>query len=189
MPAKKSRAKRQAPQVPVPQTAAEADDFIRLIGTCQRQLALIQAAQDEQIALIRARTAEEAAAYENEIRERTEGLQVWCEANRAALTQNGKVKSAQFAGGEVSWRLRPPSVALKDVKAVIDAIRSLQLFQFLRTTVTVDKEAMLKEPEKAGAIPGVSIGSTGEDFIVTPIEEPVTPAPVIPAPLPAGAAA
>jgi phage host-nuclease inhibitor protein Gam len=34
----------------------------------------------------------------------------------------------------------------------------------------VNKEALLAEPEIAGTVAGVSIGSPGEDFIVEPFE-------------------
>ena len=35
------------------------------------------------------------------------GVQSWCEANRAELTDNNKVKYANLTTGEVQWRIRP----------------------------------------------------------------------------------
>jgi phage host-nuclease inhibitor protein Gam len=33
----------------------------------------------------------------------------------------------------------------------------------------IDKQAMLKEPEVAGSVPGVTVGSEGEEFYVAPL--------------------
>lgn len=178
MTVKKSRAKRQAVAVPVPQSAAEADEHIRIIGECQRHLSAIETAQAETVARTKAGFAEQAAPYEHEIRVRSEGLQTWCEAHRAELTKDGS-KTVRFAAGEVCWRLRPASVTLSGVKEILGRIQALGLDRFLRTKVEIDKEAMLKEPEAAAAIAGVSIGSTGEDFIITPDESPLATTPAL----------
>ncbi len=52
------------------------------------------------------------------------GVQSWCEANRAELTDNNKVKYANLTTGEVQWRIRPPSVTVRGADAVLELLRS-----------------------------------------------------------------
>ena len=61
-------------------------------------------------------------------------------------------------------------MTIKGVEAVIAAIKTLGLSSFLRTKEEIDKEAMLREPDKARLVQGVSIGSEGETFAVEPFE-------------------
>ncbi|MCB1537234.1 MAG: host-nuclease inhibitor Gam family protein, partial [Rhodoblastus sp.] len=74
------------------------------------------------------------------------------------------------------WRHRPPSVRLvgKKVDDVIDWISDqgqASIFApFVRVKKELDREAMRAKAEVAAQIPGVIIGSAGEDFIVTPFE-------------------
>jgi phage host-nuclease inhibitor protein Gam len=65
--------------------------------------------------------------------------------------------------------VRPPSVRLRDMKRVLEALVQLGLARFIRVKQEVDKEAMLREPELAAQVPGVSIGSEGEEFVVSPL--------------------
>lgn len=41
---------------------------------------------------------------------------------------------------------------------------------FLREKAEIDKEAMLREPDRARGIVGVTIGTAGESFSVEPFE-------------------
>ncbi|MGP0104433.1 host-nuclease inhibitor Gam family protein, partial [Rhodoblastus sp.] len=100
----------------------------------------------------------------------TEGLRVWCDANRAALTDGFKRKWGDLGTGKIEWRLAPPKVTIRKVEEAIAAIKTLGLTQFLRVKEEPNKEAMLQEPEKAKLVPGVTIGSAGENFAVEPFE-------------------
>lgn len=100
-------------------------------------------------------------------------MQTWAEANRDAITQNGRVKTAAFTTGEVSWRIRPPSVAIKGVEAVLNSLRRLGLTRFIREKSEVNKEAILNEPAAVAKVPGITINQ-GEDFVVTPFETELT---------------
>lgn len=116
-------------------------------------------------------TAEgEAEPLRNEATALFEGLKVWCEAHRAELTANGKVKTADLGTGTVSWRSRPPKVTLRDVDTVIMQIKMRELLQFLRTAEEVNKDAMRDDPALARTIAGVTVGSAGEDFVAEAFE-------------------
>ncbi|MBF0247143.1 MAG: host-nuclease inhibitor Gam family protein [Alphaproteobacteria bacterium] len=70
----------------------------------------------------------------------------------------------------MSWRSRPPKVSIRGIQAVLDNLIDLGLTQFIRTSQDIDKAAMLKDPETASAVDGVTIGSGGEDFVIKPNE-------------------
>ena len=98
------------------------------------------------------------------------GVQTYCEAHRSELTNEGKVKTANFVTGEVQWRQRPPSVTVRGVDAVIEALKRLGLSKFVRTKEEVNKEAILNEPDQVRGVAGISIVTGVEDFVITPFE-------------------
>lgn len=160
---------KSAAEVWVPRTREECSAAIAQIGEAQRERTRIQTALNDEIAGIKARYEEDAHPHAQVIVQLTRGVQVWCEANRAELTNNGKTKTANLASGEVKWRMRPPSVAVRGLDAVIDALRSLGLSKFVRIKEEVNKEAILAEPDAVRGVRGIKITQT-EDFVVQPFE-------------------
>ncbi len=155
---------------PVPQSKDEAARFIREIGDNNREIARIEADMNDAIAELKEEAGERASPLTERTKLLTEGLRTWCEANRAALTDNMKRKWADLGAGKIEWRSAPPKVTIKGVEIVLAAIKTLGLGQFVRTKEEIDKEAMLREPDKARLVPGVAIGSEGENFSVEPFE-------------------
>jgi phage host-nuclease inhibitor protein Gam len=153
-----------------PRDAEEANAYLAQIGALQRDLVLIQAALNEAHAADKARAEAEAAPLVAQAERLTRGVQIWAEANRESLTGGGRSKTVQLAAGEIAWRSRPPSVRIRDVAGVLVALATAGLHRFVRVKQEIDKEAMLREPALASAVPGVSIGSAGEEFVVTPHE-------------------
>lgn len=168
--AKSARIKAKAADFPVPQSAEEVNDFIYRLGIAQRQRFGIETDMNDRLAEVKAAHEALAKPVSDQIGGLLKGLSAWCEANRAALTKEGKVKFHRFAAGEVSWRRRPPKVSVRYVDAVIEAVKKLDLTKFLRVKEEVNKEAMLADPDLARTIAGVTIGSEGEDFVVKPFE-------------------
>lgn len=169
MSTKTRKTKTAAAQIPVPQNRDQVAAHIREIGERQRELSRIQAAMNDELAVVKERFELLAAPHAQRVDVLTQGVQIWSEANRDTLTQGGKTKTAAFATGEIAWRLRPPSVRITGAEAVIDALRRLGLKRFIRSKDEVNKEAILNEPEAVTHVPGINI-SQGEDFIVTPFE-------------------
>jgi len=165
-----TRVKRQAEAARVPRDMTEANAMLARIGAVQRDQVVIQAALEESVAAAKARAEAEAKPLVAEIEALTRGLQVWAEAHRHDLTGGGRSKTVQMPAGEIAWRQRPPSVRLRDAAGVLVALGALGLARFIRVKQEVDKEAMLREPAVAGAVPGVSIASAGEEFCVVPAE-------------------
>ena len=168
-----ARIKRPAEAVPIPQTTAQAEAALARLGAIQRDLAVIQAAMEERVTGEKRLGEAEAKPLVAEAEVLTQGLRLWAEAHRDALTDGGRTKTARLATGEVCWRTRPPRVTIRDAAAVLEACAQLHLHRFVRTKTEVDKEAMLREPGVARQVPGVSIGSEGEDIVLSPLAAPL----------------
>lgn len=151
----------------VPQTLDEVNRAIAEIGIAQRERDRIAADMNDALAATREGYEAQAAPYAARIKELTAAVQLWCEANRARLTENGKTKTAKLAAGEVSWRMRPPSVVVRGAEAVLEALRSLGLNRFIRVKEEINREAILIEPEVAAQVKGITV-TQSEDFIVKP---------------------
>jgi phage host-nuclease inhibitor protein Gam len=169
MATKLTRVKTKAAAVPIPQSREEAIEAVAEMGRRQRERERIQATMNDEIAGIKTAYEEEARPHNEAIQALKEGIHTWCEANRAQLTNGGKVKSANLASGDVGWRTTPPRVKVTGLQAVIELIKSLKLLQFLRVKEEINKEAMLADPESAQRIKGVEIVQI-EEFWVVPFE-------------------
>lgn len=164
------KVKMQGANAPVPQDDSEAREALREIGDLNRDVLRLQAEMNDQIAALQQRYGELVAPLQEATTAKIEGLRMYAEANRARLTNGGKVKYFQFATGKISWRLRPAKVSIRGTDAVIEALEAAGLHRFLRTKTEINKEAMLEDRSSAMAIKGVTIGSDGEDFVVEPFE-------------------
>jgi phage host-nuclease inhibitor protein Gam len=165
---KGQRLKRVAETAPVPADVPSAAASLARIGVLQRDLVVAEAALAETLADAKAAAEAAAAPLKAEIEMLTRGLQIWAEARRDDLTQGGRVKTFSLSTGDIAWRTRPPSVRLRDPNAVIETLQRMQMGRFLREKIEIDREAMLREPALAATVPGVTIGSAGEEFVVTP---------------------
>ncbi len=168
--AKKAKQKTRALDFPVPQTMTEANSFIREIGVVQRERQKLEIKMNDEVDKIKAKYESRSGHFKSFIDAHTQGLQIFCAANRVALTKDGKIKTYKFPAGEVNWRSRPPKVKLRGVAKILESLKKLKLRKFIRIKEEVNKEAMLADPKKAVAVEGVSIGSGGEDFVITPFE-------------------
>ena len=164
-----SKLKRKSEALAAPRDAAEANAHLHRLGEIARALGLIKAAQSENVASLAKMVEEDSAPYLGEQQRLVAGLQLWAEANRAALTDGGRTKTIRLAAGAVSWRARPMSVTLRGVEAILDWLVAREAQKFIRTKTEVNKEAMLADPEAARLVPGVTIASGGEDFVVEPV--------------------
>lgn len=154
---------------PVPQDMAEAAATVAKIGELQRKITRVAADMNDALAATRERYETEAQEMQRRVDSLTEGLQVFANANRRALTQDGKTKTARLPSGEIGWRQRPPSVRITGVDAVLAALREANLDRMIRVKAEVNREAILGDPAAVAEIPGIAIAQ-GEDFFVMPFE-------------------
>lgn len=154
---------------PVPQSRDEARDYMRRIGHAQNERKRIEATMNEQIQKTRDKYQALAAPHTLQIDELSAGLHVWCEANRAELTNSGKRKSADLGAGEIKWRITTPKVALRNITGVLESLTRLGLTRFIRVKEEVNKDAILAEPDAVAGITGITI-TQGEEFVIVPHE-------------------
>lgn len=157
-------------QTYAPQTQADCAADIKKLGDLQRDRARVGADMNDEIGAATKRYMPRLDALAERIELLQTGVQTYCEARRDELTSQGKVKTANFITGEVQWRQRPPSVAVRGADAVIETLKKLGLGRFVRTKEEVNKEAILNDAEAVRGVGGISINSGVEDFVITPFE-------------------
>lgn len=172
-PTKKTRIKQPAVLHPVPAHRDECAEFINRIGRLSREILGLQSRMNDEIAAITDAYTGQFTPLQETMTALQKGVQVWCEANRDELTLSGKSKSAGFVTGTVQWRQRPPSVLVRGVESVIEALKSFGLGRFVRTKEEINKEAVLNEPAAVAGIAGLTIKTGTEDFVIQPFEQEV----------------
>ncbi len=153
----------------VPQKREDVAELIAAIGIDSREITLLEVEMNDELSRIKERFEQLAEPARRRIDANRLGVQAFCEANRAELTVNGRVKTHQFTSGEVQWRTRPPSVRITGEEAVMFSLRSLGLQRFIREKQEINREAILNYPGQVAGVPGIRISQI-EDFIVTPFE-------------------
>lgn len=151
-------------RIPVPRTREKANLLISSLGSQLRRLDRIEDALEANVKTLRESAQAEAEKVNAQIDCHFEALRAWAEASRPAGS-----KTLQLPAGEISWRLTPPAVQVRDQEKVIEALRAARLGRFVRvkTAESVDKEAVAKEPEAVAGIKGISI-TQAEEFVVKP---------------------
>ncbi len=163
----KTAVKREA--VPVPASPEELARFIGQIGEHQRALATIQTGLNDRIERLKAQIVVQTQSHQEAIEQLFEGVFAFAQTHRDELTEGGKTKTAHLPTGDISWRMTPPAVSIRNAEGVTELCKSLGLFRFIRVKEEPDKEAMLKESDIAEKIKGVTI-SQHEEFVVKPSE-------------------
>ncbi|EKF3829380.1 host-nuclease inhibitor Gam family protein, partial [Escherichia coli] len=137
----------------------------------QREASRLETEMNDAIAEITEKFAARIAPIKTDIETLSKGVQGWCEANRDELTNGGKVKTANLVTGDVSWRVRPPSVSIRGMDAVMETLERLGLQRFIRTKQEINKEAILLEPKAVAGVAGITVISGIEDFSIIPFEQ------------------
>jgi phage host-nuclease inhibitor protein Gam len=152
-----------------PQTRSDCAANVKRLGDLQREQARLTTHLNDEIARITQGYEPKLKALAEAINVLHGGIQTWCEAHRSELCK-GDSKTANLITGEVSWRVRPPSVRITGVDSVLDTLKRMGLHQFVRTKDEPNKEAMLNDKDAVRGIAGITIVSGVEDFVVTPFE-------------------
>lgn len=161
--------KYEVPEELVPKSREEAAEAIAEIGRQQRERERIQTEMNEELAVVKERYERVAAEPAQRIRELSAGVRAYCEAHRDELTQGGRTRTVALMSGSVKFRQRPPKVSVRGGDAVLGALRRLGLTRFIRVKETVNKEALLAEPDAVAGLKGITI-SQKEDLVIEPFE-------------------
>jgi phage host-nuclease inhibitor protein Gam len=154
----------------VPADRDQVNAAIAEIGTLQRDRVRLEAEMNDELEAVKARCNAKTKPMGERITELGKGVKLYCEANRATLTKDGRVKFHDFATGKVNWRLTPWACSLKKIDEVLALLKAKGLTQYIRTKEEVDKEALLADRATlADTIKGVSFGQK-EEFAIEPAE-------------------
>jgi len=146
--------------IAVPKNLNEAAQFLAEIGQEQRATDKIQSGLNAKVDELKIQAMADDEPHQKKVSQLVEGLFAFAEAHRDELTDGGKRKTVEVPTGTFGWRMTPPAVSLRDVKSILKSLKALNLQRFIRPQEEVNKEAMLKEPEVAKTVKGVSIAST-----------------------------
>ena len=155
--------------IPVPHNLQEAAKFLAKIGEEQRKVDAIALDLNNDVDKLKTSAMTKAKLPQEKVSNLISGLFAFAEAHRKELTNDGKIKTVKVPTGSFGWRMTPKSVSLRNVKSILEELKSLKLKRFIRIKEEVDKEAMLKESDMAETIKGVSIGQH-EEFLAKPNE-------------------
>lgn len=139
------------------QTQDEVALAIKEIGDLEREQVRLSTLQADEKAAIDEKYTAKLTALKDKVKPLQKAVQAYCESRRDELTNGGKQKTAYFNTGEVQWRAKPPAVVAKGIDMILENLRNLGLFKFIRTKEELNKEAMLAEPEVARSIAGITI--------------------------------
>lgn len=153
---------------------------IKRMGDLMRSREQIQAEMNDAIGVLQENAARAAAPIDEELSELEAGIAAYCTTNRDLLTDGGKVKFVDLATGRVLWRNNPPKVLVRGIEAVIAFLeRTPELSRFVRLKKEINKEAILNEAElfSAQPVPGITISSGKEQFVIEPYNQVLAEAP------------
>nr|DAV17647.1 MAG TPA: host-nuclease inhibitor protein [Caudoviricetes sp.] len=155
------------------QTQDEVAIAIKQIGDLEREQVRLSTLQADEKVAVDEKYTEKLTALKEQVKPLQKAVQAFCESRRLELTNGGKQKTAYFTTGEMQWRAKPPAVLAKGIDSILESLRNLGLFRFIRTKEELNKEAMLAEPEVARSISGVTIREGVEEFVIKPNDEEV----------------
>lgn len=154
----------------VPTSVDDLSNFVSLIGETQKEINKIEDDLNAGIKKLREEASPKIKERESKISELMGGVYSFAKQNRKELTGDDETKTIKLSAGDILWRTAPPGVIISknNEENVLNAIKSMKLSKFIRTTEEINREAMLADPEVAETIKGVTIGQK-KFFIVKPL--------------------
>ncbi|MGO1072293.1 host-nuclease inhibitor Gam family protein [Lysobacter sp. CA199] len=167
---KSTRVKADAVEHWVPGSRDEVNAAIGEIGALHRKRQRLEAGMNDTLAKVKATFEDQAKPLGEQIAEKMRGVHLWCEANRATLTRDGRVKFHDFATGQVRWRFAPWSVSISKAAELVKRLKDDYQGKYLRTKEEIDKTKLLADRESLDKpIKGVTFKQK-EEFAVVPHE-------------------
>jgi len=152
----------------VPQTLAEAEHLAAELGENLRVLDRHNSRVASDVAAVQVKGKEISGPMGKEIDAQFKALTAFAQAHRADILPADR-KSLQIAAGTIGWRLGNKALVVEAgmEDAVIDYLDTAAP-HMLREVVSLDKEALLADPEFVEGLEHVSISQT-ETFFFKPL--------------------
>lgn len=142
---------------------------IKKIGSLSRDIAALQGEMDAATTKVIRPFLEKIET----LRARVEALDVdavaYCEAHRDELLAGAGGKTVRLSTGTVQFKQARARVVIGgDEGDVVTILQSMGLINAIRLTTKVDRQYILKHPEVADRVGGLSIEAGGETIVIKP---------------------
>jgi phage host-nuclease inhibitor protein Gam len=142
-----NRIKSTPPRCEPPSTREEAEAVVREITVLKLAEQELKSEMDAEITAIKESYEARLCAVANTITPLVLEIEAWATAHQADF---GERKSLELLHGKIGWRITPP--ALKPLRgqtwaSVLELLRARGRTEFIRTTETVNKDALLAARE------------------------------------------
>ena len=152
--------------VVVPKGKAELGQFVFQIREAEQRINEIENDSQKEILELKNKINElekkaknKAKPYEVKSNELAQGVYIFAEGHRVELTDEGARKTVELAAGDkIRWYFTPPAVEVDDEKEALKELERRELSEFIRVKKEIDKEAILREPEKIKNLKHLSVG-------------------------------
>lgn len=159
-----AKVKTKAMSCPIPDNDVDVTNFIRRIGEKQNEITRLEAIKSDKVLELKDNLEKAIAPIKAEMKDLEKGVFAFCSTNRKRLTNNNKVKNANFRTGTVNWRFGT-SCSVKSMEAVIERLKNNRLKKFITVKESLDKNLMLQNQSKFEKIEGISF-NTKEVFTI-----------------------
>lgn len=156
--------------VPIPTSVEEAVNFLGKMGKLQREIGKVNTNLNNRVEKLKEQAMEKTVPKEKDLDQLFEGLFIYAQSHREELTEGDKKKTVAWPTGKILWKWSKPAVELLvDEDIIIKRLKDYELERLIHTKETVDKNAVLKEPEAIENIKGIEI-TQKENFTAKPDE-------------------
>ena len=160
--------KPKLPELDPPKSLIEVASMQIRMAELLGAVSLAESSLEAAYAQLKEHAIEEVKNFQQQILQLAKAIEKYAEAHKEELTTDSQTVPVPM-GGSFQWYDTPLSVRIKkdDIPKIIKRIKRKRLKRFIRTSETIDKEAMLKEPAVAQSIPGVKI-DRDKKFVIRP---------------------
>lgn len=150
----------------VPRNRTELEEFVSKIREAEQRISVTENEFNKEILALEAKINElkkaakdEARPYEKEVDELARGVHIFAEGYRADLTDQGARKTVELTPSEkIRWYFTPPAVEVDEEEEALKELESWGLSEFIRVKKEINREAILREPEKIENLKHLSVG-------------------------------
>ncbi|HVE80779.1 MAG TPA: host-nuclease inhibitor Gam family protein [Candidatus Dormibacteraeota bacterium] len=137
-------------------------------GEVSREISSIGIKLNDEIETLQFKALSQISALQEEREQLEASLETFAVANRSMLAEG---KTISLPTGKLSWKHGKASLEGTDDKKAIASIRKLKRAKdFIKTSFSLKKAELLKEPDFAKKVDGVVFNPPKERFYIDPVE-------------------
>lgn len=161
-------ARRKVTAAPVLSDWAAVDQALRDIRECEYTLTELGVERDRKLEAVKEEYRKVAEPLQNRLKKLVADVEAYVDAHRAELT--GKSRTLNF--GVVGYRISSKLMLSAGVAEVIAALKTLGRKEFIKTTESLDREALKRQPAEFLEQIGAYVRQRDEFYCDTADEQP-----------------